>query len=169
MTESNSMAMAGSILCGIVAFEHLVFFVMETFLWHSRGRKVFGMKADLAADVSPVIAQVGCYNLFLALGLVWALAWNSANDKILFLTFVWMAAAFGATSVQPRILLTQGGPAIVGLFLVIFGAKSFAGWNTPDNALCWILSSICAGVMAGIVGALWKRNDRPEARLENTS
>ena len=162
MTDNNSIAVAGSIFCGIVALEHFLFFVMETFLWHSRGRKVFGMKADLARDVSPVIAQVGCYNLFLTLGLVWALAWDSPNEKILFLTFVLMAAAFGATTVLPRILLTQGGPAIVGLLLVTFGEKSFDGWGTPDNAGCWILSSLFAGVMAGVVGAMWKRNDRPE-------
>ncbi|KAL1511082.1 hypothetical protein AB1Y20_005905 [Prymnesium parvum] len=151
---------AGSFFCALSAAEHVLIFAMETFLWRGRGRKLFRASAAQAAPLAGAMAQLGVYNLTLALGLLWALARHDTDDKLLFLTFVWLVAAFGATSLMPRILLTQGSPALLGLLCVVGSEKQFDDLHSWGHGAYWLLGSVgLVGSAAALAGALWKRND----------
>lgn len=161
MTVNSTAATIGSVFCGISALEHVYIFLIETFLWYGRGTRVFALKDPLQAKmIAPVIAQVGIYNMMIALGLVWGLLWNQANEKILFLTLVLIAASFGATSFKGTILLTQGSPALLGLLFVIFGEKQTHTYSNPDNGVYWLLGTLAAGGLSALMGWLWYKQDQ---------
>lgn len=68
-------------------------------------------------------ANQGLYNGFLAAGLIWSL-YNpdpgfAKQLAMFFLGCVVVAAAYGAYSVNRRILFIQGGPAIIALTLIL--------------------------------------------------
>lgn len=87
------------------------------------GLKTFAMNAEKAAATSVLAANQGLYNGFLAAGLTWSLLHPdlvfSRQLAIFFLGCVVFAAAYGAYSVNRRILYVQGGPAIIALILIL--------------------------------------------------
>jgi putative membrane protein len=116
---------AGEILVAIVALEHLFFLYLEMVLWTTpRGRAIFGTTAEQAEQSAALAKNQGLYNGFLAAGLVWGLIARETaafQFKVFFLACVLVAAVFGGATVSRRILLVQGGPAVVGLVLVLLG------------------------------------------------
>ena len=67
-----SLSGPASILVGLVALQHLVFLVLEMFLWQKPlGRRVFGHSRDRARQTRVLAANQGLYNGFLAAGLAW--------------------------------------------------------------------------------------------------
>ena len=113
------MSTAANVLVGLVALLHLYFLVLEMFLWTTpRGMRVFGTTPEFAAASKPLAANQGLYNGFLAAGLIWGLF---AGDpvKIFFLACVIVAGAFGAATVNLRILWVQALPAAIALALVL--------------------------------------------------
>ena len=116
--------MLANILTGIVALIHLYIVVLEMFLWDTpRGRKAFGTTEAFAKESKVLAANQGLYNGFLAAGLVWSLIASPPEFafqlKLFFLVCVIVAAIYGAWSVKPRILLVQGGPAILALLFTV--------------------------------------------------
>jgi len=110
---------AANILVGLVALLHLYFLVLEMFLWTKpRGMRVFGTTPEFAAASKSLAANQGLYNGFLAAGLIWGFF---AGDpvKIFFLACVIVAGAFGAATVNLRILWVQALPAAIALALVL--------------------------------------------------
>ena len=63
------MLIAAKILAGLVLFIHVYIFMIETVLFESRGRKVFGLTPEKAAIMKPAMSNQGCYNGFLAVAL----------------------------------------------------------------------------------------------------
>ena len=63
------MLIAAKILAGLVLFIHVYIFLLETVLFESRGRKVFGLTKENAAIMKPAMSNQGCYNGFLAAAL----------------------------------------------------------------------------------------------------
>jgi putative membrane protein len=115
--------MIGSILTGIVALIHAYILVLEMFLWNTpRGRKAFGTTEAFARESRVLAANQGLYNGFLAAGLIWGIWLGDAGDpvKIFFLLCVAVAGAYGAATVNVRILLIQTVPALLALAAVWF-------------------------------------------------
>jgi len=113
------MTIAANIMVGLVALLHAYFLVLEMFLWDTpRGRRVFGTTPEFAAASKSLAANQGLYNGFLAAGLIWGLF---AGDpvKIFFLACVIVAGAYGAATVNLKILWVQAAPAAIALALVL--------------------------------------------------
>ena len=119
------MELVANILIGVVAVLHLVFLVLEMFLWSKpMGRRVFGLSREYAEQSATLAANQGLYNGFLAAGLVWGLVVGGpegGNIKIFFLVCVVVAGVFGAVTVKSSILWIQALPAAVALALILAG------------------------------------------------
>jgi putative membrane protein len=113
------MLLAAKIIAGLVLLIHVYIFLLETVLFRSRGRKVFGLTAERAEIMAPAMSNQGCYNGFLALALaVGLLLPNPAMGQaflIYGLVCVAIAGVWGAVTVQKRILFVQTVPAALGL------------------------------------------------------
>jgi len=110
---------AANVLVGLVALLHLYFLVLEMFLWTTpRGMRVFGTTPEFAAASKALAANQGLYNGFLAAGLIWGL-FAGEPVKIFFLACVIVAGAYGAATVNLKILWVQALPAAIALALVL--------------------------------------------------
>ncbi|WP_377292809.1 DUF1304 domain-containing protein [Rhizobium sp. SG2393] len=120
------MQTAASLLTALTALLHVGFLVLEMFLWTKPvGRKVFRNSPEKAEITRVLAANQGLYNGFLAAGLCWSLVHPdpafALQLKVFFLVCVVAAAIYGAWTVSPRILLVQGGPALLALLFVFLG------------------------------------------------
>jgi len=114
------MALLADLATALVALLHLAFLVLEMFLWTKPfGLKVFRNSPEKAQLTKVLAANQGLYNGFLAAGLAWGLAAGLQDVKVFFLACVIVAGAYGAWSVNRRILWVQALPAIVALALVL--------------------------------------------------
>jgi len=114
--------MLAKLAVAFVALLHLLFLVLEMFLWTKPfGRKTFGLSAELAQATKGLAANQGLYNGFLAAGLVWGLVTEGAEGfsiRVFFLVCVLVAGLFGAATAKRSILYIQALPAAVALALV---------------------------------------------------
>jgi putative membrane protein len=113
------VTLAANIMIVLVALLHIYFLVLEMFLWDKpRGMRTFRTTPEYAAASKTLAANQGLYNGFLAAGLIWGLF---AGDpvKIFFLVCVIVAGAFGAATVNLKILWVQAAPAAIALALVL--------------------------------------------------
>jgi putative membrane protein len=107
------------ILVALVALAHIVFLVLEMFLWNTPyGRKTFALSEEFAAQSAPLAANQGLYNGFLAAGLIWALWADQLDLKVFFLACVIVAGIFGAATAKRSILFVQALPAALALIAV---------------------------------------------------
>ena len=114
--------MASNIAIAFVAFLHLLFMVLEMFFWtRPLGRRIFGLKRELAEQTAVLAANQGLYNGFLAAGLIWALAstGDTTAKSVFFLGCVIVAGVFGALTANRSILFIQALPGAVALLLVL--------------------------------------------------
>jgi putative membrane protein len=114
--------MLTNIAIALVAALHVLFLVLEMFLWKKPfGRKVFGLSREQANQTAALAANQGLYNGFLAAGLCWGLL-NGADGKnivIFFLICVIVAGVFGAFTANRSILWIQALPGAIALALVL--------------------------------------------------
>jgi putative membrane protein len=116
------MRIAADVAVGLVALLHVLFLVLEMFLWRRPfGRRVFGLSRELAEQTAGLAANQGLYNGFLAAGLVWGLlaADGGFAIKVFFTVCVIVAGLFGAATVKRSILWIQALPGAVALALVL--------------------------------------------------
>ena len=116
------MKIAAQIAVGAVGAMHVMFLVLEMFLWtRPLGRRVFGLSEDLAKSTASLAANQGLYNGFLAAGLFWGVidGPHSFAVRVFFLGCVLAAGLFGAMTVKKSILLVQALPAGIALVLVL--------------------------------------------------
>ena len=112
----SSLAFA---LTALVALAHLGFLVLEMFLWtRPLGLKTFRNTPEKAETTRVLAANQGLYNGFLAAGLLWFLYTGQWNVVLFFLGCVLAAALYGAWSVNKRIFIIQGIPAIAAIAAV---------------------------------------------------
>jgi putative membrane protein len=114
------MGIAANVLVGLVAALHLYFLVLEMFFWTKPlGRRVFGLKPELAQATAALAANQGLYNGFLAAGLLWGLSLGPAgfSIRVFFLICVVVAGVFGAATANRRILWVQALPGAIALAL----------------------------------------------------
>ena len=110
-----------------IALFHVWALILEMFLWTKPiGRKTFGTSKQDAETSKTLAANQGLYNGFLVVGLVLSLVVANPETaytlKVVFLSFVSVAGLYGGLTVNMRILLLQGVPAMVALALVVFSA-----------------------------------------------
>ena len=113
------MLLAAKVLAGLVFFIHIYIFLLETVLFDTRGRKVFGLSKEQAVIMKPGMSNQGCYNAFLAAALACGFLLPDAATGRAFtiygLACVAIAGIWGALTVQIRILFIQTVPAVLGL------------------------------------------------------
>lgn len=108
--------MLAKILVTVVILIHVYIVVLEMFLWtRPTGRRAFGMTEEFAKATRVLAANQGLYNLFLVVGLLWALSFGAVGEqaRLLFLGFVIVAGVFGAVTASPRIFFIQALPAML--------------------------------------------------------
>ena len=116
------MSLVADLAVGVVAALHLLFLVLERFLWQRPlGRKVFGLSREKAAETAALAANQGLYNGFLVAGLVWGLTRGAGGFeiKVFFLVCVVVAGLFGAATASRSILWVQALPGAAALALVL--------------------------------------------------
>jgi len=106
----------------IVILLHVLFLVLEMFLWNTPfGRKTFGLKEDYAKQSAPLAANQGLYNGFLAAGLLWGLVGTGGYDALVFfLSCVIIAGIYGAITAKRSILWLQAFPAAIAMASLIY-------------------------------------------------
>jgi putative membrane protein len=115
------MSFATQATITLVAVLHVLFLVLEMFIWTKPlGRKVFGLKQEFANRSAALAANQGLYNGFLAAGLIWGLLdkANGFNTLTFFLSCAIIAGIYGALSVNRFIFWVQAFPAIIALSLL---------------------------------------------------
>ena len=126
MRASNTlrdMALLADLATALVALLHLGFLVLEMFLWTKPfGLTVFRNTPEKAQLTKVLAANQGLYNGFLSAGLAWGLATGAQDVKLFFLACVIVAGAYGAWSVNRRILWIQAAPAAAALVLLFASA-----------------------------------------------
>ena len=114
------MSLLANVLIGLVALLHVYFLVQEMFLWtRPLGLKTFRNTPEKAEITRVLAANQGLYNGFLAAGLFYAIATGSREFALFFLACVIAAALYGAYSVNKRIFVVQGVPALAALAAVL--------------------------------------------------
>jgi uncharacterized membrane protein len=92
----------------LVAIEHFLIYLMETWLWRTKARPVFGVKRDQLNPTSPLAAQLGCYNFFLGFGCLMGTLGDDFVLAIASLTFViWAAGEFETMQRRGRAFRAQ--------------------------------------------------------------
>jgi putative membrane protein len=113
------MLIAAQFLAALVLLIHIYIFLLETVLFDSRGRKVFGLSKENAVIMKPAMSNQGCYNGFLAAALACGFLLPDAATGRAFtiygLVCVAVAGIWGALTVQVRILFVQTVPAVLAL------------------------------------------------------
>jgi putative membrane protein len=119
------MTMFAHILIALIALLHVYFVLLETVLFKTRGRRVFGISAEKAEIMAPAMSNQGCYNGFLVAALVLGLLHPDAAVARAFAVFglvcVAVAGAWGAATVKKSILLIQSVPALLALAALLLG------------------------------------------------
>lgn len=117
------MLLAAQVLTALVLFIHVYIFLLETVLFDTRGRKVFGLSKEQAEVMRPAMSNQGCYNGFLAVALALGLLLPDAATGRAFALYglgcVAVAGVWGALTVQKRILFVQTVPAVLALAAVL--------------------------------------------------
>ena len=118
------MHIVTDVLIALVALLHVYFFLLETVLFKTRGRRVFGLSAEKAEIMAPAMSNQGCYNGFLVAALLIGLLHPDPHVGFLFkiygLSCVIVAGIWGGVTVKRTILYIQALPALVALILVHF-------------------------------------------------
>ena len=110
------------ILASIVAIELLFIIYLETFAPHSNSTsRVFNMAKDelQRKSMTTLFKNQGIYNGLLAVFLLYGIFTGNLEVTTIFVLFVIGAAGYGAATSSPKILLTQGGPAILTLISIL--------------------------------------------------
>lgn len=118
------MQLLAQIVTGLVALIHVYIVLLETVLFESRGRRVFGLTKEKADIVQPAMSNQGCYNGFLVAALALGFFHPDAAIAHAFTVFglacIAVAGLWGAATVMTRILYLQTVPAVLALLLLHF-------------------------------------------------
>ncbi|TGM52783.1 DUF1304 domain-containing protein [Leptospira adleri] len=123
------MKLTQTILVVFVAVEHILFLVLEMFLWETPFvLRLFNMTPEVANVSAKLAMNQGLYNGFLSAGLFWGTFFvtdkRQKNDTILFfLGCIVVAGIFGSATAKFSILFTQGLPASLALILTMLNRE----------------------------------------------
>ncbi|HAT33758.1 MAG TPA: DUF1304 domain-containing protein [Janthinobacterium sp.] len=109
------------VLIGLILLLHVYFVLLETVLFKTRGRRVFGLSAEKAEIMAPAMSNQGCYNGFLVAALALGLLHPNADVARAFIGFglgcIAVAGLWGSLTVKKTILYIQTLPALIALAL----------------------------------------------------
>jgi len=114
-----------SILVLAVAAEHIFIMLLEMFfIQASTAKRAFDVDSKLIArkEVRVMFANQGLYNGFLAMGLFWSFFSPEAMIvplRFFFLGCVIIAAIYGSITANKKIIIKQGGLAILAIIILI--------------------------------------------------
>ncbi|PJZ53284.1 DUF1304 domain-containing protein [Leptospira adleri] len=123
------MKLTQTILVVFVAVEHILFLVLEMFLWETPFvLRLFNMTPEVANVSAKLAMNQGLYNGFLSAGLFWGTFFvtdkRQKNDTVLFfLGCIVVAGIFGSATAKFSILFTQGLPAALALILTMLNRE----------------------------------------------
>lgn len=104
----------------VVAALHLLFMVLETFLWTTpRGRRIFGQSVEEAQTTRVLAQNQGIYNGALGIALIYAAWTGAATTAAVLLVLIVVVGAFGGLTAKRSILYIQALPAAVALVLLL--------------------------------------------------
>lgn len=118
------MTLITYLLVALIAAEHLLFLVVEMFLWtRPAGLKMFNNSPEFARQTKAMAANQGLYNGFLVAGLIWSLL-SAGTDfsKPLMLFFtgcVIIAGLYGGFSISRKIYVVQALPAVIAFLFTL--------------------------------------------------
>ncbi len=121
MRKAN-LSIYATVLSVLVALEFFYIMYLETFATASASTaRVFGMsqKELENKNLNTLFKNQGVYNGLLGLGIFYALVYNPSLILPIMIYIV-AVAAYGAVTSNPKILLTQGGLAILTIAATIF-------------------------------------------------
>lgn len=124
-----ALLIAGSVFVAVGAALHVLFWVLESFLWMRPSTwRAFGLRSqEDAKTVRPMAFNQGYYNLFLAIGVIVGLSLIAAGSTEAGCALVFLSAAsmVGASLVLlfssrklARAALIQGVAPLVGIVLL---------------------------------------------------
>ena len=114
------MSIITTILVTIVALEHFYIFYLESIATQSDAtRRVFNMdKEELTrTSVTSLFKNNALIGVFLIYGIYFS---HSLEIVTIFVLFIVGAATYGALTADKKIILKQGGPAILTLLSILF-------------------------------------------------
>src|ERR1700741_1582802 len=119
LTNGTVMALAAHLLIALIALLHVYFVLLETVLFTTRGRRVFGLTAEKAEIMAPAMSNQGCYNGFLVAALAVGLLHPNAEIARAFILYgllcVGVAGIWGAVTGEKTIPFFQTVPAAIAL------------------------------------------------------
>ena len=115
------MLILAQVVTALVMLLHVYIVLLETVLFKTRGRRVFGLTQEKAEIVQPAMSNQGCYNGFLVAALVIGFVHPQPDLARAFTVFglccVAVAGVWGGITVKRSILLIQTLPAVIALVL----------------------------------------------------
>ena len=117
------MSIITLILATLVALEHFYIMYLEIFATQSDSTsRVFNMTKDelQRESVSKLFKNQGIYNGLIAVFMLYGVFTANATVVTIFLLNVVLAATYGALTANKKIILTQGGLAILALITHLF-------------------------------------------------
>lgn len=119
------MSLISSSLIVLVALEFFYILYLETFATTSASTaRVFNMSQDelRRPSVTTLFKNQGVYNGLIAVGLLYSVFFASASLELarLLLIYIILVALYGSFTSSKKIILTQGGLAIVALITTFF-------------------------------------------------
>ncbi len=117
------MSLITLILAILVAIEHFYIMYLETFATQSDSTgRVFNMTGEERQrdSVDNLFKNQGVYNGLIAVFLLYGVFTANITVVTIFLLNVILAAAYGALTANKKIILTQGGLAIIALITLFF-------------------------------------------------
>ena len=117
------MSIITLILAVLVALEHFYIMYLETFATQSKATaRVFNMsEEELQRDsVTNLFKNQGIYNGLIAVFLLYGIFTGNATVVVIFLLNVVLAALYGSVTADRKIIIKQGGLAILALLTFLF-------------------------------------------------
>ena len=112
------MSMLTTVLAILVALEHLYIMFLETIVTSSGSTsRVFGISIDQlkSKTIATLLKNQGVYNGLIAVLLLVAVWQKDLLWTRLLLGYIVLVALYGSLTSNPKIILKQGGLAILGL------------------------------------------------------
>lgn len=120
------MSLITLILSVLVALEHFYIMYLETFATQSDATsRVFNMsKEELQrTSVTNLFKNQGVYNGMIGVFLLYGVFTSNTTVVTIFLLNVILVALYGSLTADRKIILKQGGPAILALLTLLFSVK----------------------------------------------
>ena len=117
------MSIITLILAALVVLEHFYIMYLETFATQSKATaRVFNMSEEelQRESVTNLFKNQGIYNGLIAVFLLYGIFTGNATVVVIFLLNVVLAALYGSVTADRKIIIKQGGLAILALLTFLF-------------------------------------------------